>query len=77
MPLVATAELVRRPRRAVAAWRRSTSSRSTRRRHRRRRAGPPPGDPAAGRENTVKFHDGRIRPLAAALAALASDAEVR
>jgi fructose-bisphosphate aldolase class II len=27
-------------------------------------------------ENTVKFHDGRIRPLAAGLAALASDAEV-
>lgn len=27
-------------------------------------------------ENTVKFHDARIRPLAAALAALASDAEV-
>ena len=27
-------------------------------------------------ENTVRFHHGRIRPLAAALAALASDAEV-
>ncbi|MBW8711988.1 MAG: class II fructose-bisphosphate aldolase, partial [Mycobacterium sp.] len=27
-------------------------------------------------ENTVKFHDGLIRPLAAALAALASDTEV-
>ena len=27
-------------------------------------------------ENTVRFHDGRIRPLAAALAALASDVEI-
>jgi len=27
-------------------------------------------------ENTVRFHGGRIRPLAAALAALASDAEI-
>ena len=77
MPLVATAELVRRAasrRGGVAAFNVITLEHAE---------GIVAGAARSGRpvilqvsENTVKFHDGRIRPLAAALAALASDTEV-
>ncbi len=77
MPLVTTASLVddaRCERTGVAAF--NVDHTRARRGHRDRRA-------RAGRpvilqvsENTVKFHGGRLRPLAAALAALASEAAI-
>src|SRR6476469_11231036 len=77
MPLVTTAELVGDARsrgRGIAAFNVITLEHAE---------GIVAGAQRSGRpvilqvsENTVKFHGGRIRPLAAALAALASDAEV-